>query len=217
MIGDLSLRYVLSAPSGASEDAEVPLVVCMHGRGADARDLADLAPAIDDGYRWVFPNAPRPFEMYPGMTYGWTWFDGLPPTPESVEASRRLLLQFLSEILERYPTPDRKVILAGFSQGGVMSLDAGFRTAASLAGIVVMSGALFEQGMPSSDELADVPPILILHGLHDEMIPVTAARRARQVLEGRNLEVEYHEFAMGHHVIPESLAVVGGFLRRRLQ
>src|SRR5260370_1410936 len=76
---DLSLRYVLNVPSGKPDRAETPLVIVMHGRGADANDLADLAPMIDDGYRFGFPNAARPLEPMPGYSFGGTWFDGGPP------------------------------------------------------------------------------------------------------------------------------------------
>src|SRR5205823_12162250 len=108
MRSDLPLKYVLSVPGGRSDADELPLVVCMHGRGADANDLADLAPVIDDGWRWLFPNAPKPFEAYPGMTFGYTWFDGWPPRGNSIADSRRLILEFLDTAVRRYPTPKGK-------------------------------------------------------------------------------------------------------------
>src|SRR5437764_571340 len=102
---DLSLKYVLNVPSGRKDDAEMPLVIILHGRGADANDLADVAPLIDrDGIRFVFPNAPKPFEPYRGMSFGYTWFDDWPPTHDSIEDSRQLLLQFIDEVVARYPT-----------------------------------------------------------------------------------------------------------------
>lgn len=208
---DLSLPYVLNVPSGQADDVPMPLVVVLHGRGADANDLADLAPMMDapEGYRFVFPNAPKPFAPYPGMTFGFTWFDGWPPTRESIAASRALLLKFLDEIVDRYPPKDGKLILAGFSQGGLMALDAGFRTAQPLGGIVCMSGGLYEEDLPKL-----LPRrVLIVHGTLDDMIPVVAARRARHVLEEHGIEPEYHEFPMGHHVTLESMAVVSEFIR----
>jgi phospholipase/carboxylesterase len=208
---DLSLPYVLNVPSGKGDDAAMPLLVVLHGRGADANDLADLAAMMDgpEGYRFVFANAPKPFEPYPGMTFGFTWFDGWPPTPQSIAGSRALLLQFLDEITKRYPPPDGKLILAGFSQGGLMALDGGFRTAQPLRGIICMSGGLYEEDLPK------LPPrrVLIVHGTLDDMIPVVAARRARRVLEEHGIEPEYQEFSMGHHVTPESMAVVSEFIR----
>ena len=212
---DLALKYVLNVPNGRKDDAEMPLVIVLHGRGADANDLADVAPAIDAGYRFVFPNAPKPFEPYRGMTMGWTWFDGWPPTPATIADSRAKITTFLDQILERYPTPDGKLILAGFSQGGLMSLDIGFRTEHELAGIVVMSGALYEDGAPDL-KTHGARPVLIVHGEADEVIPVNAARRARRVLEEHGIATEYHEFAMGHWVTPDSIAVVAEFIARCL-
>lgn len=212
---NLSLRYVLSVPTGAPDDAEMPLVILMHGRGADANDLADVAPSLDDGYRFVFPNAPRPFEAYPGMTFGFTWFDGWPPAGNSIVESRELLLKFIDEVVAAWPTPAGKLIISGFSQGAMMSLDVGFRTRQKVAGIVAMSGAIYEDGMADLASRKETP-VLLVHGTEDDMIPVNAARRTRRLLEEHGIEPEYHEFPMGHWVTPESLAVVREFIRRTI-
>jgi phospholipase/carboxylesterase len=211
--GDLSLSYELRAPKGAADTDPLPLVFVLHGRGADARDLADLAPMMGDGYRFIFPNAPDPFEPAPGFQFGYTWFDGWPAEPNSIRKSRSLLMRFIDETLQRYATPKGKVILSGFSQGGLMSLDVGFRIREKLAGIVVMSGALYEDDPPP---LSPGLPVLMVHGSEDDMIPVLAARRARRILESHGIDVEYYEFPMGHSVTPESIAVVANFLRRQL-
>jgi phospholipase/carboxylesterase len=213
MPADLPLRYALSVPSGKPDDAELPLVFLLHGRGADANDLVDIAPLIDNNYRFIFPNAPEPFEPSPGFTFGYTWFDGWPAERDSFVRSREVLLRFIDEAVARYPTPPGKIVLTGFSQGGMMSLDVGFRTKQKLAGIVVMSGALNEQELPPFD--AEIP-VLMIHGTQDDMIPILAARRTRRTLEQHGVLPEYHEFAMGHYVTPESMAVVRDFLLRRL-
>jgi phospholipase/carboxylesterase len=147
------------------------------------------------------------------MTFGFSWFDGWPPTGDSIEESRALLLKFVDEALDRYPTPPGKLILAGFSQGALMALDVGFRTNQTLAGIVVMSGALFEDDLPKLESRKN-EPLLILHGMDDEVIPVIAARRTRNVLEEHGLRPEYHELAMGHWVTAESMALVSEFIGR---
>jgi phospholipase/carboxylesterase len=210
---DLSLRYVLNVPSRASDNVALPLVVVMHGRGADANDLADLAPMLGSGYRYVFPNAAKPFEPMPGYSFGWSWFDGWPPEGDSIIESRTKLLALIDELVARYPTPAGGLVIAGFSQGGMMAIDVGFRTTQQVAGIVVMSGAIYEDGQPPLRDL----PLLIVHGSEDDMIPVSGARRTRFVLEENGVHPEYHEFPMGHHVTPESVAVVADFLARRLR
>lgn len=212
---DLSLRYLLTVPGGRPDTDQLPLVVMIHGRGADMHDLADLAPLLDtaEGARFVFPNAPRAFEAYPGMTYGWTWFDGWPPEQASVAASRETLLRFVDELVAKYPTPAGKLIISGFSQGAMMALDAGLRTSQPLAGIMAMSGGLYEADLPS---LATRPkvPVLIAHGSADDVVPVNYARRARRALEDAGYDVEYYEYPMGHAVGAEEIAVAKGFVTR---
>jgi phospholipase/carboxylesterase len=214
---DLPLKYVVRIPSGRPENDTMPLVVVMHGRGADANDLADIAPMIDgpSGYRFVFPNAPNAWEAAPGMTFGFTWFNGLPPDAASLREARNRVSGFLDAALKRFPTPPGKVVLAGFSQGGLMALDVGLRSD-DLAGIVAMSGALDERELPDLSARKD-QRVLIVHGTADEMLNVNLARRARRVLESHGLNPEYHEFEMGHHVTPESMAVVSEFIRRCLE
>ncbi|HXH38982.1 MAG TPA: dienelactone hydrolase family protein [Thermoanaerobaculia bacterium] len=212
---DLSLRYVLSVPSRKPDEAEMPLVMVMHGRGADANDLADLAPMIDGGYRFVFPNAAKAFEPMPGYSIGWSWFDGWPPEGDSVVQSRTKLLALIDKLVKRYPTPEGKLVITGFSQGGMMAIDVGFRTAQKVAGIVVMSGAIHEADMPDLRARRELP-VLLIHGTQDDKVPVLSARRTRHVLEEHGLKPEYHEFPMAHQVTAESMEVVRAFLRRVL-
>lgn len=187
------------------------MVIMIHGRGADMNDLADLAPLLDtpDGARFVFPNAPKAFEAYPGMSFGWTWFEGWPPEQTSVVASREELLRFLEEITAHYPTTS--LIVSGFSQGGMMSLDVGLRRDA--AAIIAMSGGLYEPDLPDLAARKSTP-VLISHGSLDDVVPVSYARRARAVLEQAGLDVEYHEYPMAHQVVMEEVAVVKEFLVR---
>jgi phospholipase/carboxylesterase len=76
-----------------------------------------------------------------------------------------------------------------------------------------MSGGLYEEDLPALTSHAGLP-VLITHGAIDDVVPVTYARRARHVLEAAGLDVEYHEYAMGHQVVPEEVAVVKSFLTR---
>ena len=187
------------------------MVVMIHGRGADMNDLADLAPLLDtaDGARFVFPNAPKAFEAYPGMSFGWTWFDGWPPEQRSVAASRAELLRFLDEITAHYPTTS--LIVSGFSQGAMMALDAGLRR--ETAAIIAMSGGLYELDLPDLGA-RKATPVLISHGSLDDVVPVNYARRARTVLEQAGFDVDYHEYPMAHQVVMEEVAVVKEFIAR---
>ncbi len=232
-MNDLSLKYLVhpADPVGSGQlavgsgegvgtangqlstaNSPLPMVLMLHGRGADMHDLADLAGVLADAgtVRFVFANAPRPFEAYPGMSFGWTWFDGWPPEHESVKASREILLGFIGEITQRYKTS--KLILAGFSQGAMMSLDVGLRS--DVAGIIAMSGGLYEVDLP---ELKKGLPVLIAHGLYDDVVPVHYARRARHLLEEAGLDVEYYEYPMQHNVAQEEIDVVRKFIARLVE
>lgn len=203
------LRHRIEIPSGRDGSEPLPTVVMMHGRGADMNDLADLAPLLDPpgGCRFVFPNAPRPWEASPGMTFGWTWFDGWPPEQKSVAASRETLLAFLDEFTSQHPAA--LLVIAGFSQGAMMALDVGLRR--DCAGIIALSGGLYEPDLPAMLTRA---PVFLAHGALDDVVPVSYARRARLVLEERALDVEYHEYPMAHQVAIEEAEAVKAFLGR---
>lgn len=211
------LRHLVSVPSRRPDSEPLPLVILIHGRGADMHDLADLAPMLDaaGGCRFVFPNAPKPFEAYPGMTFGWTWFEGWPPIHESVVESRAEMLRFIDAITEKYPTPEGKLVVGGFSQGALMALDSGLRTEQSIAGILAMSGGLYEHDLPDLAARKGLP-VFLAHGTQDDVVPVNYARRARRVLEDAGLDVEYHEYPMAHQIAAEEAAAVKAFLGRVL-
>lgn len=202
---ELPLRYLVTS----TDPAPMPMVVVMHGRGADAHDLFELAPMLDPGgCRFVFPNAARPWDAGGGMTFGWTWFDGWPPEQKSVAASRDVLMRFLDEAAQTYPTT--KLVLAGFSQGAMMALEAGLRR--DVAGIVVLSGGLYENDLPALKPR----PVFIAHGTLDDVVPIQYARRARHVLEEHGFDVAYHEYPMGHQVVMEEIDAAREFIRENL-
>jgi len=97
-----------------------------------------------------------------------------------------------------------------------MALDSGYRTQQQLAGIVSMSGAIYEDELGDLEAHRDIP-VLVIHGTADEMIPVLAARRTRLVLQNHGIDPDYHEFPMGHQVSQESMEAVGRFLRKSLK
>jgi len=193
--------------------SSLPLVIVLHGRGADNRDLADLAPLIDPAGNWrfLFPNAPKPFEPVPGQRFGYSWFNGWPPDRASVGESRAILQGYIDDVQKRFGVSDGRTVLAGFSQGGMMSLDSGFRRPANLAGVIVMSGGIYEEELPEL-KAHSATPVLVVHGTEDDVLPVLLARRTRRVLEDHGIEPEYHEFAMAHQVSQESMEKVAGFL-----
>jgi len=217
LISDLSLSYILSVPSDAPERAALPLVVVMHGKGADASDLSGLAAVLDGplGYRFIFPNGPHAWDTGAGVTIGYKWFDNWPPEGNSLRESRCRVLPFISELVRRYPTPKGKIVISGFSQGALMALDTGYRTTEEIAGIVAMSGGLDEKDLPDFTPRRDLP-VLLVHGTNDTVVSVTQSRNARLILESHGINPDYYEFWTGHYLTPESIAVVANFMRKYL-
>jgi phospholipase/carboxylesterase len=215
--GELAgLRYVQIEPEGRENDV-LPLIVAVHGRGADATDLAGLAQELNlPDYRWVLPQGPRPVQLGPGAI-GWAWYELGPQQAATVVASRDMLSAFMDATLARLGTTKDRVLLGGFSQGAVMTLHVGLSSPEPYAGLAAMSGYI-----PAPESLTPLLPerrersVLMLHGTYDQVLDVQLARSARALLEEAGLHPEYHEFPMEHQITPESLAVVREYLDRVL-
>lgn len=209
--------------------ADAPLVIGLHGRGSSADDLAGLAPALDPGWRYLFPQATVRLDFGDGGDY-FSWYEpimselerrdaataGLRLSPQ-IEAARERLGAFLRAAHARLGVPPGRSALLGFSQGAAMTLDSGLRAAPPYAALVAMSGYLPEaDDLPMTVAAAPPAPLLIVHGSRDPVVPVGLARRARDVLAAAGLAPDYREFPMAHEVGDASLAAVRDFLRRHL-
>ncbi|HZU06594.1 MAG TPA: alpha/beta hydrolase-fold protein [Chloroflexota bacterium] len=206
---DGGLAYLEIVRPDAPRD--LPLVVALHGRGATAEDLAPLAHELDSaGYRFIFPNGRLRLDLGGWEGYAWYAFESV---AEDLAQSRAALTALLDAVWARTGLGPAQTVLLGFSQGAVLALDTGLRAPKRFAGLVAMSGYLYEDAeLAAALARAREQRVLIIHGLEDPVLPVERGRRARQVLEAAGLRPEYHEFAMGHEVTHESLAVVAAFL-----
>lgn len=186
--------------------------VVLHGRGVTGRDLVPLAKAINlDRTWWVFPDGPLDF---PGIPGGRAWYDMPPNNHKGVLESRKLLFE-LVERIEKQGIPSARIVLMGFSQGAVMSLDVGLRYPRRIAGVIGMSGYLAfpERLRDEKSPAAAGLPILLTHGKQDDILPVDGAREAQAALRTEGFSVRLHEYLMGHEVIPEALSEVEKFLK----
>ena len=198
------LPYITVVPDGYTEDASYPLVVMLHGFGANMRDLAGLAPAINaTGYIYACPNAPIPFDLGAGQTgFGWMTPRG-GGTPEETANSERLLGEFFDTVLQQFNVTPGRALLLGFSQGGGMTYRCGLGQPDRFAGLAALSATL-----PDQDELAArlptdrTQPIFIAHGRHDPMISEDTAHSAKSFLESHGYSPEFHLYDMGHEISP---------------
>ena len=158
----------------------------------------------------VSPQGPLEIPVAPGMN-GYGWFplsEGRPPSlHEFTEAADRLRA-FVDHVFERYPVDPRKLVVVGFSQGGVMGYDLVLRDPARYAGLVALSSWLpaeLSDAIPKQEEHEHFPTF-VCHGTADPMIPVDLARESRERLQQRGVDLTYREYEeMQHEVRPEAL------------
>ncbi len=189
------------------------LVVLAHGYGADGNDLIGLAPhwqRLMPTVAFVAPNAPERCPGSPG--YQWFPISRLDPAEmqKGVESAAPIFEAFLESELARLSLPPERLALVGFSQGTMMSLQVGLRRAVKPAAIVGYSGVL--AGSPPALG-ADTPPVLLIHGDADEMIPADALFMSAGALGHAGACVQWHlSPGIGHSIDETGLLMGGAFL-----
>ncbi len=200
----------------ASGQAPKQLVVLLHGLGADGNDLISLAPyfaQVLPEAAFVSPHALFPCDMAP---FGRQWFSLQERTPETMLGGVRMaapvLDGFLDAELEKAGLTAERLALVGFSQGTMMALHVGLRRAANLATIVGFSGALLAPELLPG-EIVSRPPVLLVHGAADEVVPAQALPAAVAALEANRVPVT-HELrpGLGHSIDERGLQLAMGFL-----
>lgn len=168
------------------------LVVLCHGVGADGHDLIDLAPswaAALPHAAFASPDGPERYDMAPT---GRQWFSLADRTPERMDAGAATaavaLGRFIDAELARLLLPADAYALMGFSQGAMTALYTGLRRTPSPRAILAYSGALLAPG--SMAEIVGQPPVLLVHGEADEVVPVERSRAAERLLRARGIPVE---------------------------
>jgi phospholipase/carboxylesterase len=212
----------LSGPSvpPAAGGAPQRLVILLHGLGADGNDLIGLAPywarLLPDA-AFVAPNAPFPCDMAP---YGYQWISVQDRRPAATLEGARIaaapLDAFITEQLELYGLDESKLALVGFSQGTMMSLFVGLRRSRPLAGILGFSGRLIAPELLAG-ELRSRPPVLLIHGSEDPVVPYESMAEAEAALTAAAVPVETVTCpGIGHSIDETGLQRGGAFLHRVL-
>ena len=210
-----ALVYRERPAAGAPEG----LLVLHHGRGADEHDLLPLADVLDPQQRLhvATPRAPLTLPGWPGHHWYVVPRVGY-PDPETFEAARAALGGLHDELWERTGLTPAQTVFGGFSMGSVMSYALGLsadRPAPS--GILAFSGfvPVVEGWQPDVANRTGVR-VLIAHGRRDPVMEVGFARRARALLEGAGLDVEYHESDAAHHIDPAHVPAAVRWLDRTI-
>lgn len=226
-IAGLTTRIV--GPADASTT-----VVLLHGFGAPGDDLVALAQYLGPrapATRFVFPAAPLELGGLYGDSRAW-WLldlarleaelraggrtDRSNELPDGLPAAREHLTRLLDQLQARYSIPDAQLVLGGFSQGAMLSLDVALHRATPPSALILMSGTLIAEPewAPRMSRLANVP-IVMSHGKHDALLPYGVAETLRDKLTTAGAKIGWHPFLGGHEIPPAVLAAVGDLLRAR--
>jgi phospholipase/carboxylesterase len=211
----------LSGPSQPPAAGGAPrrLVILLHGLGADGNDLIGLArfwgPLVPDA-EFISPNAPFPCDM---AGYGYQWFSVQDRSPQSVLAGVRAaapaLDAYIDEELQKRGLEESDATLVGFSQGTMMSLFVGLRRQKPLAGILGFSGRLIAPELLAG-ELRSRPPVLLVHGTEDPLVPYDSLAAAETALKEAGVPVETVSCVGTEHSIDQQGLERGGMFLREV-
>lgn len=218
-----ALPYVEVNPNKPAKAA----VIWLHGLGDSGNGFAPIVPELklpeELAIRFVFPHAPtRPVTINNGMSMR-AWYDitsldfNHRADRQGVDESTELVAELIEKEIEQ-GIPANKIVLAGFSQGGVIALHLGTRFNQTLAGIMSMSSYMCEPEKLKDEVHAanKNTPVFVAHGTHDDVVPIFMGNAAYKVLESNHYPVTWHEYAMQHNVCVQQLNDISAWLQEKL-
>ncbi len=207
---------LLNGPEiSSASDITKRLVIFLHGLGSNGDDLISLAELMNvPDTHFISPNAPFAFDMAP---FGYQWFSltqmNFALMLEGAQIAAPILNHFIDHQRDRFNLTDADIALVGFSQGTMMSLYTGLRRPAPLAGVVGYSGALL--GTELSAEITAKPPVCLIHGMADMVVPFAAMGMADATLRAQNISVESHARpGLGHGIDEQGIDFANAFLKK---
>lgn len=211
------------------ETAEIPdaAIIWLHGLGSDGHDFESIVPALllDAKHKWrfIFPHAPqRPVTVNGGMMMR-AWYDIYDMTLErkvdmsNINESCSQVAALINEQIAKGIDASR-IVLAGFSQGGVIAYQLAITSSHKLAGIMALSTYLADKSdVPYAAECHNgATPFLINHGTQDPVVALKLAEDAQHILINHGFNVGYHTYNMAHSVCPEQIEDISAWLSARL-
>ena len=213
----MDLVHAVFEPAG---DGPHPTILAMHGWGSNALDLMGLAPYIANG-RCLMLCPQGPVEVAIGAVNGYGWYQlraGAPPDLDAMAAASQRLMRLLDVAVARYPIDRRKLIVMGFSQGGVMAYNLALRHPERFAALVALS-TWFPQELAdcaSDREALERMPTLVQHGRADDMIEITRARESVERLRALQVPLAYREYDCAHEITVDGIRDLSRFLLEKV-
>jgi phospholipase/carboxylesterase len=202
---------VVHKPPRKPSPGKPPLLVLLHGFGANEQDLLPMAAQLDP--RLAVASLRGPYQIRPG---GYSWVNG--NTADELDKARGMVIECIDQVADSTGADRGRVYLAGFSQGAMLTLAIALTEPEKIAGAAVLSGRLVAavRDNHAAPERLRGFPILVTHGTDDQQIPIRAAHDIRQALKPMGVAVDYHEFESGHYISEVNADVLNQWLRRRL-
>jgi phospholipase/carboxylesterase len=202
-------------------------VIILHGLGADGHDFVPVVREFEalgaPAARYVFPHAPTMPVTINGGYVMRAWYDILGndltqrEDERGVRASQRLVEALIEDQIER-GTAASRIVLAGFSQGGAITLQTGLRRREPLAGLIALSSYLPLAPTLAAEAATESRrvPIFMAHGTSDPVVPLARGAASRDALTATGYDVEWHEYPMPHSVCEAEIRDIAAFLKRVL-
>ncbi|MCU0804060.1 MAG: alpha/beta fold hydrolase [Burkholderiales bacterium] len=224
LVGDSTVRHdgALSyefVPARRSSAGKPPLLVLLHGGGANEGDLLGLVPYLDERLQIVSARAPNRIEAGAYSWFRTTFTAGGPIVHEGQEGeSRKALAAFIDEVIGRHGADAERVYLLGFSQGATVALSFALTVPDEVAGVIAVGGRLLREVLPTLAPAVRTAglPLFLAHGLHDDVVPIGRARANREFLLGLDLDLTYREYPAGHQIAPQALTDLAAWLGAQL-
>ena len=202
-------------------------VIWLHGLGADGHDFEPIVPELDLpnalAVRFVFPHAPLQPVTINGGAVMRAWYDvyGIDGARREDETGVRASQAHVEALIARERdrgVPASRVVLAGFSQGGAITLHTGLRQSRPLAGLIALSCylPLLDAFGPEAVAGSKSVPVFLAHGTQDPVVPLARGAASRDALQAAGYDVEWHEYPMPHSVCAEELRDIAAFMKRTL-
>ncbi len=215
---DLLPAIEMESPGGVEVNASV---IWLHGLGADGGDFAPMVPQLDlpghFGIRFIFPHAPSiPVSINNGYVMP-AWYDikqmdtDRHVDAEQLRQSARWVHQLIDREVER-GVDSRRIIIAGFSQGGAVSYEAALTYPLALAGIMALSSYFASADSIEIDSAQNQIPIMICHGSLDPVLPESLGRKGLETLESLGFTPQYHIYPMEHAVCPQEIVDIAAWI-----